>query len=104
MTDMEQALNDAFVKVFGAKFQAERLNPRPKAKKGKVRAAYADKALHRNLAINSAAWREQVAMKLVHGYGAEDIAIWLNCHVSHVQAEVKRLRASGMLAKWWGRE
>jgi predicted transcriptional regulator len=57
----------------------------------------------RALAINSALWQEQVKHKLLDGFGVEDIALWLNCHRSHVAAEVKRLRAKGDLAKWWGR-
>lgn len=41
-------------------------------------------------------------MKLIDGYGVEDIALWLGCHVSHVQEEVKRLRELGLFRAWWG--
>lgn len=103
VTDLDRALNEAFVKVFGKKFRpvsAEMELPRQSARK--TTKTERPETYSRTLSINSRAWRDQVAMKLLDGYGAEDIAVWLNCHVSHVQAEVKRLRSRGMLAKWWG--
>ena len=48
-------------------------------------------------------WQDLVAMKLLHGYGVEDISIWLGCHISRVQAEVSRLRSNGRLAAWWAK-
>jgi DNA-directed RNA polymerase specialized sigma24 family protein len=56
------------------------------------------------LYTHSQEWRAQVKMKLIDGFGAEDIALHLGCHLSHVQSEVSRLRTAGEFAKWWGRE
>ena len=53
------------------------------------------------LEIGSDRWREQVAAKLLDGYGIEDIGHWLNCHYGYISAEVQRLRLSGKLAQWW---
>lgn len=103
MTDIEQALNDSFVKVFGEKFKATMKAPALEG--GKLPRRVRMAATHpKDLDITSRAWRDQVAMKLLDGYGVEDIALWLKCHVSHVQAEVKRLREVGALQAWWGRE
>lgn len=56
-----------------------------------------------NLEIGSSRWQEQVKHGLLDGFGIEDIALRLKCHRHHVATEVKRLRAKGDLAKWWGR-
>ena len=103
MTDIEHAINDAFVKVFGNKFRLAEKAPALQGGKLPRRIRMAAK-FPKDLEINSRAWRDQVAMKLLDGYGVEDIALWLKCHVSHVQAEVKHLRAAGTLQAWWGRE
>ena len=100
MTDVEAALNEAFVKVFGNKYRlADKPAPSAPVRKRDVSAAKHPKKLE----IGSRAWRDAVALKLVDGYGAEDIALWLGCHLSHVRAEVQRLRNRGTLADWWGR-
>lgn len=87
MTDMDAILDDAFAAV----------GIRPGQRKEAAR-------FSKPLEIHGTAWREQVKHRLIDGYGVEDIAIWLGCHVSHVQAEVARLRRRGDLARWWGRE
>lgn len=79
----------------------------------KTRLAVADDARMRALAdtkkytgiaeIDSQHWRDLVAMKIVHGYGVEDIAIWLGCHLSRVRSEVARLRSTGRLAAWFAK-
>lgn len=51
--------------------------------------------------IASDRWKEQVAGKIVDGYGVDDIAIWLDCHYGYIVAEVEVLRRSGKLAQWW---
>ena len=104
MTDIEQALNDAFVKVFGGKYTAA--TAKIASGQGRVprRAVMGEPGFHRKLSINSRAWRDQVAMKLLDGYGVEDIAVMFGCHLSHVQAEVQRLREVGRLKAWWGRD
>jgi hypothetical protein len=53
--------------------------------------------------LGSEKWREQVATKMLSGLGSEDIAIWLGCHPSHVSKEFRRLRADGLLQKWFAR-
>jgi len=55
----------------------------------------------KQLPIGSPEWREQVKHRLLDGYGSEDIALWLRCHVSHVQGEIAQLRKLGFLARWW---
>lgn len=55
------------------------------------------------LGIGTPVWREFVEHRLQDGYGVDDIAIWLGCHVDHVRNHVHALRKSGVLAKWWGR-
>ena len=55
------------------------------------------------LPLGSAEWQSHVAFKLREGFGVEDIAIWLNCHVSHVRTEVDRLRKHGKLSAWWSK-
>lgn len=87
MTDMDAILDGAFAAV----------GIRPGQRKTVAR-------LSKSLEIHGAAWREQVKHRLIDGYGVEDIALWLGCHISHVQAEVARLRRRGDLARWWGRE
>lgn len=86
MTEMDTILDDAF--------RAVGVRPRQKP--------FA--SLSKPLEIHGAAWREQVKHRLLDGYGVEDIALWLGCHLSHVQAEVSRLRRRGDLKRWWGRE
>ena len=104
MTDVEIALNEAFTKVFGNKFRLAK-EPRQSIPRAIPKRLAMTKAKNpRDLEVNSQPWRDQVAMKLVDGYGAEDIAIWLNCHLSHVHAEIQRLRAEGKFKAWWGRE
>lgn len=51
--------------------------------------------------IGSPKWAEQVEMRLRAGYGAEDVAVWLECSVIHVRELVKTLRQAGRLAEWW---
>ncbi len=87
MTDMDAILDDAFAAV----------GIRPGQRKEAAR-------FSKPLEIHGVAWREQIKHRLIDGYGVEDIAIWMGCHVSHVQAEVARLRRRGDLARWWGRE
>lgn len=105
MTDIEAALNEAFSSVFGAKFNPAAIRPAT----GGHEDQFTQPTRHERLApalttrpeTNSPAWREQVKHRLLDGYGAEDIAIWLNCHVSRVSNEIQRLRAKGDLAKWF---
>lgn len=82
--------------------QARSKNRRERPTRLEMRRAMWSQAEH--IPIGHAAWCEQVKHKLLDGYGVEDIAIWLDCHVSHVRTEVQRLRASGDLQKWWGQE
>lgn len=86
MTNMDAILDDAFA--------AAGVRPGPPRK--------AVARFSKPLEIHGAAWREQVKHRLIDGYGVEDIALWLGCHISHVQAEVSRLRRRGDLARWWG--
>lgn len=53
--------------------------------------------------IGDTAWQEQVKHKLLDGFGIDDIALWLDCHRSHVSAEVRQLRERGDLAKWFSK-
>lgn len=92
MQSIDTTLDDVFAKVLGDKFKRALAAPKPTAPK-----------FMRNVSLGSRKWREQVEMRLLSGFGVEDIALQLDCHVSHVQEEVKRLRAAGDLAKWWGR-
>ncbi len=85
MSDMDAILDDAFVGI-----------PPPRRKPEVPR-------LSKSLEIDGPAWREQVKHRLLDGYGVEDIALWLGSHLSHVQAEVTRLRRRGDLARWWGK-
>lgn len=87
MNDMDAILDDAFAAV----------GVRPAARRPVAR-------FSRQLELHGQAWREQVKHRLLDGYGVEDISIWLGCHISHVQAEVARLRRRGDLKRWWGRE
>lgn len=61
------------------------------------------KAARDRLRLGSPEWKSHVAFRLQEGFGVEDIAIWLNCHVSHVRTEVAVLRSQGKLATWWGK-
>lgn len=93
--DIETALDGAFRSVLGDRYQhhltavaapvrpAVRMSKRPK--------------------VNSRQWQDQVAAKLLDGYGVEDIAVWLRCPVNAVRQEVARLRAIGRLQAWWGK-
>jgi hypothetical protein len=85
--DMDAVLNEVFANA-GYSPRTRKKCTYPKAKE---------------IAINSNAWREAVATKLLDGYGVYDIAIWLQCDSSHVRREVARLRKDGWLRKWWGR-
>lgn len=82
MTDMDRILDAAFKAVL----------PPEKAKKAIAR-----------WPIGGQVWRDQVKGKLIDGFGAEDIALHLACHPSHVRDEIAKLRAQGEFAKWWGR-
>ncbi len=88
---------DAPVKSAANCVGAERQCTRP-TKIEQRRAAWSKAAA---VQIGATEWRQQVERCLRDGMGVEDIAIWLACHVSHIRAEVSRLRASGALARWW---
>ena len=53
--------------------------------------------------INGPDWCCHVRYYLLGGYGVEDIAIFLKCHVSHVRAYVSEMRQSGALAMMFSR-
>ena len=55
------------------------------------------------LEVGSPAWRQRVEDHLLAGYGVEDIAIYLRCHVDRVRTYVVKLRADGTLERWWGK-
>ena len=106
MTDIEAALNDAFSAVFGGKFNPAAIRQAAGGREDQFTRPTTVEARTPKLttkpATNSPSWREQVKHRLLDGYGSEDIAIWLNCHVSHVTKEIQRLRSNGDLAKWFG--
>ena len=86
--DIEAVLNEVFSeRGFSPRGLKRTAHSHPKAK---------------NLIRDGKEWREQVAHRLLEGYGVYDIAIWLDCHVSYIQREVIRLRKEGWLEKWWG--
>lgn len=96
--DMDEILDAAFTKA------GVSLKTRLAVADGTRLRAQADTPKYTGIAeIDSQHWRDLVAMKLIHGYGVEDIAIWLGCHLSRVRAEVARLRSAGRLAAWWGK-
>ena len=55
-------------------------------------------------AISSKIWKDYVSGLILDGYGVEDIALRLDCHVSHVREYVSELRRNGMLKKWFSRD
>jgi len=55
------------------------------------------------LQVGDRQWSSLVEARLFEGYGVEDIALWLNCHVSHVRRHVEILRRQRVLRAWWGR-
>lgn len=89
MMDIDQIVGDAFDRAIANSSSWRKNSPK--------------KTPIQNLEIGSSRWQEQVKHGLLDGFGIEDIALRLHCHRSHVAAEVKRLRAKGDLAKWWGR-
>ena len=100
MTDMEAILDAAFAKALpGSKFRSRDPVPQVQPEKSRLPGSWGE--AHKT-AIASPRWRDQVKLKLQNGLGVEDIAIWLDCHTSHIRAEVSRLRAAGDFRKWWG--
>lgn len=55
------------------------------------------------LGVRSVKWCAFVESRLFDGYGVEDIALWLECHVNHVRNYVKVLRRGGVFRARWGR-
>jgi hypothetical protein len=101
MIDMNKILDDAFKKVVGKPFQHER-DAQPITTTKRTRKQ--QPKLTRNLQIGERRWKDAVATKLRDGYGVEDIAIWMDCHLCHIQDEVARLRIDGVFEKWWGKQ
>lgn len=54
------------------------------------------------LAVRSASWRSSVTYRLSLGYGVEDIALQLKCHVGDVRFLVQAMRARDKLAELYG--
>lgn len=48
------------------------------------------------------AWSANVRTLLRDGLGADDIALRLHCAAADVRAEIRILRAEGVLATLWG--
>jgi hypothetical protein len=107
MTDIEMALDQAFSAVFGRRFRMPEVKPATGGPEDQFTIPTRTERLAPKLTvktvIKSPEWRAQVKHRLLDGYGSEDIAIWLNCHVSHVTSEIQRLRARGDLAKWFSK-
>lgn len=54
------------------------------------------------LANRNSEWIGRVSKLLKAGFGVEDIAIKMNCHVDHIRDEVDILRLDGQLEKMFG--
>lgn len=57
----------------------------------------------KRVVIGSPQWCSLVEVRLIEGYGVEDIALWLDCCVEHVRRHVVVLRRDRLLRAWWGR-